>query len=91
MPTAAQPLLGTAASVFVLAWAGLPGAALAQAAPAASDTDAGDEEIIVTAQNREQNVLDVGISVAAMSQQDLSEQRIQELQRSRRASCRTLR
>lgn len=62
---------GTAASVFALMWcAGAP--ALAQ------ETDESDE-IIVTAQKREQNVLDVGISVQSLSQDTLTEQRIEQL------------
>jgi iron complex outermembrane receptor protein len=60
----------TAASVFALAWcAGAP--AFAQ------ETDS--DEIIVTAQKREQNVLDVGIAVQSLSQETLSEQRIEQL------------
>ncbi len=75
-------LLGTAASVFALAWWVCPPASAQQTAqpspqPAASTSS--DDEIIVTAQKREQNVLDVGISVSALSQTDLNEQRIQEL------------
>ncbi|MGE0743274.1 MAG: TonB-dependent receptor [Hyphomonadaceae bacterium] len=62
---------GTAASVFALMWcAGTP--AYAQ------DADDSDE-IIVTAQRREQNVLDVGIAVQSLSQETLSEQRIEQL------------
>jgi len=71
-------LLGTAATVFALAWSAcMPAVAQQTPQPAASST--GDDEIIVTAQKREQNVLDVGISVSALSQSDLNEQRIQEL------------
>ncbi len=64
-------LLGTAASVFALVWcAGAP--AYAQEAE-----DGG--EIIVTAQRREQNVLDVGIAVQSLSQNTLTEQHIEQL------------
>jgi iron complex outermembrane recepter protein len=63
--------LGTAASVFALVWcAGAP--AMAQEAEES-------DEIIVTAQKREENVLDVGISVQALSQDALAEQRIEQL------------
>jgi iron complex outermembrane recepter protein len=62
---------GTAASVFALMWcAGAP--ALAQEAEE-------NDEIIVTAQKREQNILDVGIAVQSLSQDTLTEQRIEQL------------
>jgi iron complex outermembrane receptor protein len=82
-------LLGTAASAFALAWCGLTAGASAQTAPAPANPSAGsqasantangDEEVIVTAQRRTQNVIDVGIAVAALSGQALSDRRIQEL------------
>src|SRR5689334_19686062 len=71
-------LLGTAASVFALAWWSCEPAS-AQQTPQPTAAANSDDEIIVTAQKREQNVLDVGISVSALSQNDLNEQRIQEL------------
>jgi len=71
-------LLGTAATVFALAWSACA-PALAQQVPQPAAAANGDDEIIVTAQKREQNVLDVGISVSAISQADLNEQRIQEV------------
>ena len=71
--------LGTAASVFALAWWACPPASAQQTPQAAAAASSDDDEIIVTAQKREQNVLDVGISVSALSQSDLNEQRIQEL------------
>jgi len=79
-------LLWTAASAAALAWSALPGAAAAQTAPpgdnasaASAPSASADENIIVTAQHRTQDVMDVGISVAALSQQTLSEGRIQQL------------
>jgi iron complex outermembrane receptor protein len=62
--------LGTAASVFALA--------LCAGSPAFAQ-EAEDGDIIVTAQRREQNVLDVGIAVQTLSQSDLSERRIEQL------------
>jgi iron complex outermembrane recepter protein len=63
--------LGTAASVFALVWCA--------GAPAYAQDAEESEEVIVTAQRREQNVLDVGIAVQTLSQNDLSEQRIEQL------------
>lgn len=59
---------GTAASIAIAWCAAAP--ALAQDA---------EEEIVVTAQKREQNVLDVGIAVQSLSQDTLTEQRIEQL------------
>jgi iron complex outermembrane recepter protein len=62
-------LRGTALTLFAMAWcAGAP--AFAQ-----DDTD----EIIVTAQRREENILDVGISVQTLSQDALEEQGVDQL------------
>lgn len=65
----ARTFWGTAASIFVIAWCA--------AMPAAAQ-DA-EEEIVVTAQKREQNVLDVGIAVQTLSQDTLTEQHIEQL------------
>ena len=61
----------TAASMFALVWCA--------GAPAYAQEAANDEEIVVTAQKREQKVLDVGISVQALSQNDLTDQGAQQL------------
>ncbi len=67
-------LLGTSVSALLGAWcAAAP--AMAQQAPAAEDSDV----VIITAQKREQDILDVGISTLAVSQEDLSEQRIEQI------------
>lgn len=63
--------LGTAASVFALVWCA--------GAPAYAQDAEDSDEIIVTAQRREQNVLDVGIAVQSLSQDTLTEQRIEQL------------
>ncbi|QGZ93550.1 TonB-dependent receptor [Terricaulis silvestris] len=62
---------GTAASVFALMWCA--------GAPAMAQESDDSDEIIVTAQKREQNVLDVGIAVQSLSQETLTEQRIEQL------------
>jgi iron complex outermembrane receptor protein len=67
---ARKPLLASTALVAVM---GLPGHALAQAT---ADTNGGLEEIVVTAQKREQSLQDVPIAVTAVTQENLQANRI---------------
>jgi len=58
----------TAASLFVLVWAT---SAAAQTAPATADTAGTVGEVIVTAQRRSERLVDVPISIATASSEDL--------------------
>ncbi|NEX92185.1 TonB-dependent receptor [Caulobacter sp. 17J65-9] len=69
-------LLAATASVCALA----AGAAFAQDGQAANDGSATLDEIVVTAQKREQTLQDVPISVAVVSAEVLQEQGVQKLQ-----------
>lgn len=64
-------LRGTALTLFAMAWCA--------GAPAFAQEGADSDEIIVTAQKREENVLDVGISVQALSQDTLEERGVDQL------------
>jgi iron complex outermembrane receptor protein len=67
---ARKPLLASTALAAVL---GLPGHALAQAT---TDQNGGLQEIVVTAQKREQSLQDVPIAVTAVTQENLQANRI---------------
>jgi iron complex outermembrane receptor protein len=67
-------MLGTSVSACLGAWCAAAPAS-AQEAPAVEESDV----VIITAQKREQDVLDVGVSALAVSQEDLSEQRIEQI------------
>jgi iron complex outermembrane receptor protein len=67
---ARKPLLASTALAAVL---GLPGQALAQAT---ASENGGLEEIVVTAQKREQSLQDVPIAVTAVTQENLQANRI---------------
>ena len=67
-------MLGTSVSTLLGAWAA-PAAMAQEAASADEDVDV----VVITAQKREQDVLDVGVLTAAISQQDLSELRIEQI------------
>ena len=67
-------MLGTSVSACLGAWCAAAPAS-AQNAPAVEESDV----VIITAQKREQDVLDVGVSALAVSQEDLSEQRIEQI------------
>jgi iron complex outermembrane recepter protein len=64
-------LRGTALTLFAMAWCA--------GAPAYAQDGADSDEIIVTAQRREENILDVGISVQTLSQDALEEQGVEQL------------
>lgn len=65
-------MLGTSAFAFAVAVA-MPGQAVAQEVADAQSTDADDNVIVVTAQKREQQLNDVGISISAVGGAELRE------------------
>ncbi|MBX9896877.1 MAG: TonB-dependent receptor [Qipengyuania sp.] len=64
------------AAAIALATALVPGAAVAQDQPAAEEPTPANEEIIVTAQKREQRLSEVSLSVSAVGAETLQEQNI---------------
>jgi iron complex outermembrane recepter protein len=68
-------VLGTSVSTMLGAWCAAAPAAMAQQATPADEA----EVVVITAQKREQDVLDVGISTVAVSQEALSDLRIEQI------------
>ncbi|MXO73048.1 TonB-dependent receptor [Alteraurantiacibacter buctensis] len=72
-------LLAASASAAIASTILVATPSIAQSAPAADDGDEDDGQIIVTAQRREQSVLEVPVSVTVTSQEALERQQVNQI------------